>query len=629
MTSESKTNLLRTLLNEAQESPGENKSTFTDKFENTTTQIENALTFDQLQWNGYTIGLNGDYGVTGGYLYLYDQNGNQVMKKKPNYKDMDCDLISIDIDENGDLYGLMVRDNVLHLAYFYNPFMKTADGEYDLIVKIAYNLRDDVSEMFNTIGGNDTAFCTDIKKSPIDSRFLITWCFGNANQDYNLISILYTVNVGSSNTFDYRYSKIGTYNYTWIKNVQANWTNDNVSFSIVILNCDFERGLRGAKFYKTTGNFSNGSSITNTLMLDEDNYFSTDFTSNPSRYANSKNAVQKDGVIYFVSNKVIDSNTKSLLKIYKYDTSLSIIWQKEGLYNGNTNANNINLVKINNQIFSWASVTTEDEGEGWWLHDCYFMHIVGSNINEIKAMEGHNYMVGFVGIIQNFFNFYVIYLKISHVGQYILTYVYRPDKYNGQPYYSDQSTIAEATQLKNDEGNVIFDRNLYDKQLTNNMVSCIAQVPFNYLNDVIISNENLISKTNSIIDNGTEEIEKNMYEELIISFLDQFKVYDNNYGSSYNSNSSLEIAKNVYNGFSDNYKLTHYRINKGNTHTDYPLKDVVRTGNVAEITLFIYYNGEDNIQLYDSDFTVPFLTIDVSKLEIGKLYMLKQKVKVE
>ena len=629
MTSESKTNLLRTLLNEAQESPGENKSTFTNKYEYTTTKIENALTFDQLQWNGYTIGLNGDYGVTGGYLYLYDQNGNQVMKKKPTYKDMECDLISIDIDENGDLYGLMVRDNALHLAYFYNPFMKTADGNYDLIVKIAYNLGEDVSEMFNTIGGNNTVFCTDIKKSPIDSRFLITWCFGNNNQTYNLITILYSVNVGTENTFDYRYTKIGTYDYTWVKNVQANWTNDNVNFSIVILNTDYNLGLKGAKFYKTTGNFSNGSSITNILLLEEDNYCSTDFASDSSYYTNSKNAVQKDDVIYFVSNKVIDNNTKTLSKIYKYDASLSIIWQKEGIYNSTTFSNIINLVKINNQIFSWATLTTEEEGGGFWFHDGYFIHIIGSSINEIKVMEHQYYTVGAVGIIQNFFNFYVIYLKIILYGQYVLTYTYRPDSYNGQPYYSDQSTIAEATQLKNDEGNVIFDRNLYDKQLTNNMVSCIAQVPYNYLNDVIISNENLISKTNSIIDNGKEEIEKNMYEELIISFLDQFKVYDNNYGSSFNSNSSLQIAKNVYNGFSDNYKLTHYRINKGNTHTDYPIKSVVRTGNVAEITLFIYYNGEDNIQLYDSDFSVPFLTIDISKLETGKLYILKQKVKVE
>lgn len=257
------------------------------------------------------------------------------------------------------------------------------------------------------------------------------------------------------------------------------------------------------------------------------------------------------------------------------------------------------------------------------------MHIVDEDINELKVYEGQGWCAGYITIIQNFFNFYLIYFKIQAVGQYTLTYTYKPDGYNGEPYFSDLSTIADNMQLLNESGGVIFDRNLYDKQLTNNMISCIGQVPYNYLNNTPISIENLISKTNSIIDNGQDEIIKNMYEELIISFLDQIKVYDNNYGSSFNSNSSLQLAKNVYNGFSDNYKLTHYRINKGNTYTNYPIKNVTRNGNIAEITMFIYYNGEDNIQLYDSNFTAPFLTIDLSKLETGKLYIITQKVKVE
>ena len=148
------------------------------------------------------------------------------------------------------------------------------------------------------------------------------------------------------------------------------------------------------------------------------------------------------------------------------------------------------------------------------------MHIVGEDINELKVYENKNWYAGYITIIQNFFNFYMIYFKVDAVGQYLLTYTYRPDGYNGEPYFNDQSTIAEDARLLNEQGQVIFDRNLYDKQLTNNMVSCIAQVPYNYLNGMNIVYENLISKTNSVIDEGNEEISKNMYEELMISFLE-------------------------------------------------------------------------------------------------------------
>lgn len=124
------------------------------------------------------------------------------------------------------------------------------------------------------------------------------------------------------------------------------------------------------------------------------------------------------------------------------------------------------------------------------MSDGYFMHIVGEDINEIQVYNHAYYTAGYVTIIQNFFNFYLIYFKIYTVGQHTLTYTYKPDGYNGEPYFSDLSTIADNMQLLNESGGVIFDRNLYDKQLTNNMISCIGQVPYNYLNNTPISIEN-------------------------------------------------------------------------------------------------------------------------------------------
>ena len=109
MTNTSKENLLKILLNIPEEQPHDNKATFNKEYRyGSAYQTDNPLNFDQLQWNGYTIGLNGDIGGLGGYLYLYDNEGKLVFKGKPIFKNTECSLISIDIDENGNLYGLIV-----------------------------------------------------------------------------------------------------------------------------------------------------------------------------------------------------------------------------------------------------------------------------------------------------------------------------------------------------------------------------------------------------------------------------------------------------------------------------------------------------------------------------------------
>ena len=121
-----------------------------------------------------------------------------------------------------------------------------------------------------------------------------------------------------------------------------------------------------------------------------------------------------------------------------------------------------------------------------------------------------------------------------------------------------------------------------------------------------------------------------MYEELYITNIDAYKVFDNNNGSVYNQNSSLEVAKNVFNGFEGNYKITKYKVNFSNgTSQVNSITDVTRTDNIATLTIYIYNTGVDSIELYDDSLTIPFIKIDMSNKPTERYYMIKQKVKVE
>ena len=634
MVEESKENLLKILTNAPEETPGQNISNFeyVGMVYGEEYDTNHAISFDQLQYEGYSMGLNGDTGTAdiGGYIYLYDPDGKLIMKKKPVYKGVEVDLISIDIDDSGNLYGIFVYQDMWHLGYFNNICKQTADGEYDITLKIAYSLQDVWNNITSTLGSSGTVYDTDIKKNPTAGQFLITLAFNNSNSNYTLINILYNVNVGSSNTFEYKYKFIGSHGFNFIKNMEVTWGN-SASFSALIMSRDYNgytaEGVP-VQFYKVTGNFANQNAPTATLIYTENSYFFTGYGAYGT-FTEPKNAAQKDGAIYFCSSHV--SGEDITITIFKYDTSVKTIWSKSGKTRPNSGAvNKCNIIKINNQIFAWSSISNTT---GYTDNSSYILHIVGNTYTEEAVADHMPYAVGIVGIIQNIFNLYKIYLFVYGTTRFDLTYRYSPSSYNGEPYFSKESVTSNRLTLYgvNSIGTgAIFDRNLYNKTLLGNEINSITQIPFNYLNDTPIIGEELISRTNSTIDSDSREIEKNQYEELYINNIDSFKVFDRNNGSTYNQKSSLEVAKNIFDGFIENYTITKYRVNKKNgTYIDYEIQEITRNGNTADIGIYFYNTGVDNIELYDNSMTAPFVRIDVSNLMLNRLYRVVQKIKVE
>lgn len=233
------------------------------------------------------------------------------------------------------------------------------------------------------------------------------------------------------------------------------------------------------------------------------------------------------------------------------------------------------------------------------------------------------------GMINNTYDLYNFY-----ISTYIGTFVFRTDDYNGNAYFNDTSLVSSSSKLyTSNSSNItypIFARSLYDRVQGGNTINSTTQIPYNMLNETPITQEDLLSKTNTTISSDNKEISKNEYEELYINNIDTFKVYDENIGSTYNQNASIQIAQNVYNGFTDNYKIKKYRINYNDgTNKNYNISQIVRNGNEAIITIGVYNTGIQSIQLYDEQFTTPFITIDMTDKELNKLYVINQSVIVE
>lgn len=635
MTNESNENLLKILLNRPADDPEGNSGALEVHNDNPSMTNTYEITYDQLQYNGYTIGLDGVFGGEGGYLYLYDKTGQLLMRKKPTSNGTTYNVLTIDIDKDGNLYGLIDYSNTTYLAYFSNVFVPDAEGNYDIKIKKRYNFQTALAQIYQAIGSNGSLFNTDIKKSPIDSSFLITWAYQKSNT-YSLLMILYHVNFEGENDYKYKYASIGTQGYNWIKNVTPTWTNEGVYFTDVITSMNYvESTTKRCEYYKVTGNIGiDNTAVTSTLMLANSTSGHTNFNRNTS-YTTwiSKNAVQDGDNVYFVDNSVTDN--MPTLCIYCYNTELNLIWAGGGTLNASyINGFAINMVKVNGQCFAWAYIGNNENPRA----EMYFTHLINGECIAYKLAEYDDIVyVGFLCLIQNAYNLYDILMPVANTNYNNIhaTLIYRDNGYNGDPYFNDESVTPAYSTLysyaSNTQNIPIFSRDLYNSYVIGNTITSVLQVPYNYLNDKPISKEDLLSKTSNTINSYSKEIIKNMYEELYLNNQNSYRVYDKNVGSTYNQECTLKVVNNIFNSFTDNYKITKYRINyTDNTHEDKPISYTEIDGNEGTIRMFIYLTKPGkNIEIYDDNFTVPFLTIDISSFDIEKIYQVVQKIKVE
>lgn len=589
-----------------------------------------------LSYKNYNIVVEAD-----GKIKVVDNEFNIILNEYLYISGVKQNIRSLCVDADGYFYGISFGDNTgdTNLFYLNNITEKTGENEYKLVLQQSYSIFDTFVDIDTAIGGFTYNNRYHIEKCPFDSRFIII-CEGivkNYSGQYphnkNLLVVCYHVNFSGGNDYDYRAIKVGSYDTINVGATYTSWTENNVNLSLYVTNFSSSGSMvtnDAIKHYKCSVNFSSGSTIQQTQILSIDH---------SRRYIYTMHAAFTDlDTLYFCYN-IVNGNDLTI-RLAKYNGTLNIIEEMIGegiLDTGELGSFVLMTPKVqvcNGEVFAGllcpSSYFTEDS-YNYVKYNLECLHIIDTQgtIDKWYIMKIDDvYLYSENLLIANTFNLYNIFFC-----NYRRNYIYYPRNY----YTTDMVTSGSLSLYGiNTENNkkTIFNRNIYNKTLVGNCINSVTQVPYNYLNDTPIIQEMLLSRNLSTIDNNTDEITKNQYEELYINNIDSYKVYDNNNGSTYNQKSSLLVAKTIFEGadtyMEDKYHITNYRINKKDgTHEDHKIEKNSRTDNIAEIKIYFYNTGADNIEIYDRNYTAPFVKIDTSKLEENKLYEISQKIKVE
>ena len=191
--------------------------------------------------------------------------------------------------------------------------------------------------------------------------------------------------------------------------------------------------------------------------------------------------------------------------------------------------------------------------------------------------------------------------------------------------------IPNSGILYDDNNDVIFARNLYNKTVNDRVTQSTIEIPNNYLNDKMIAKQDLISETNSIMVDKSNVITKNIYETVYLNFINTLQMINNNntnnpilnpVGATRLNESISEIQDY------DNQKMSKAKINyQDGTNSIIPIA-FSQVENAMRTNFTIYLNkGIINIELLSQDEDTVYNTI-TSEFELNKTYIISQDLTV-
>ena len=213
--------------------------------------------------------------------------------------------------------------------------------------------------------------------------------------------------------------------------------------------------------------------------------------------------------------------------------------------------------------------------------------------------------------------------------------IYNESNYNGLPYQNIDSMVPNSGILYNSSNIPIFARNLYNKTISGRITQSTIEVPNTYLNDDIISKEDLLGETNSILISNNQTITKNIYETLNINFLNTLQIRNDNdetnsilnpVGASrlnnsisetidYDNTKALKLKFNYSDGTSNTIQLNPIQIDK-----------ISDTSYMYDVDIYVL-KEITNLQIISNDGTTIYQTI-TSTFEVGKFYNITQMVEI-
>lgn len=631
------------------------KDSFNEFFTNLSSLAKNLRITGILENENYDISIlygaylynDPDASLKGrGFLIYLDRDNNVInVLFKDRYNNYLRGFHKLYFDEASNrVYGVIGHPTANNIAYdepnlftyMNNLLIPNSNGEYEVDIKTSYNLN------MNSLS------VIDIVKHPNSSNYLMV-----ATEPYTLLCkvVQYKINVGSSNekvVWDINHTLAGC--YLW-------FGEDTPHFKVIYSVFDLEQ-----------------SQYVSYFGLAEDNGDEVSFTrlnNIAELHSETANVLAKQNINYIGKNaneiyfsrvySVLDSSVTPNIqyqqtRLYKYDgtTTISTLYSSpitSSVYPDDASNHDCYCfnfykdtdgtiylfkqyvdVSENKVYISLLNFTkySSDITQGEWV-----------DLDPLEYEGKDNIYYNFTTIQRNY-NISRIFNVCGDVSEYTftqenlygyiltLTNLFNLDGYNGTPYSGVDSLVPKYVNLYN--GNdLIFSRNLYNITKQSNSSMSSVSIPSDYLNNITITTNDLIGKTNIQMNSNPVHWNKNIYEVVDLNFINSISVIDEDTNIPY-PNSAIRLNNAITDGGSTNYQnapCIKYRINySDNTNTTGNLTWTKIADLQRETSFSISVDKEiNNIDLISSDGNTIYLTIS-GTFEVGKDYTINQKVRI-
>lgn len=462
----------------------------------------------------------------------------------------------------------------------------------------------------------NTFYCHYLEKNPNSSHYIMAGATNDGQATIEVIDL--KINVGSANQWTlYKLSSTQTRTYIYCTAIASFDSNDNARFRLLYT---YTSGSNSVLLQMYKNYLSNSYSTATIVTLDIPGFGYSLYYGQQFEFLTYNNC-------YFVANDHASLGTTGFLRLYKYDFSTE---ELQEIYNNQGTNETMNIFALNGELYIQYNNNINDVSK---TADYYIQRLMNDVWNPILVAQNKKYVVGNRALfVRQTFNITQIFLYSENITQFLclIKENYNLLNYNGEPYTDYNSLIAKQGTIYSNNS-LVFARNLYNQTIYDNVSNSTVVVPNTYLNDMTLTQNNLLSETNVTMVTQNQPYTKNIYETLYLNFLNTTTVIDEDTNTNYPTAASY-ITTNSNTGTETNCQNTSVgtiKINKSTPIYQNIYWDAIDdTHKQTTITLYID-ELIPSIDFVSNDKSTVYLTIDTSDLEVGNIYTITQSLRVE
>lgn len=582
----------------------------------------NYLVLDGIQGlkSGEGLSLSVIYGLynqvnsvyNNGFVIIVDEEYNPVQLITSFDNGVQLNKIQImNVDENGEFFMIDEVDGKFRFIMLNNILLKRENEDYKMNLRKSYFFPSEYNP--STVSSLGIQM---LKKVIGSSYYLMIFNLsqsGDVGNSGKASVLTLKVNVGSENEW-----KIYSYNQSAdfrASDIYISYDSNNLNFRLggqILSMSDYK--LRACEFLKF-----DSDDIVFRLYNVESKIF---YYNNTIAYGYNVSFPSANNVKFLIYKFYLSDEIYSFEydELWSYETS----FVEYGLFDTTI----MRMLKVNNEVFFEIMVLVNDD-----VFEYQLGRIIGDNVYAEKI---GNFTNSNTFELTNFFvykqyNLYRFYIQAGN-EVYIIYQVYNSSNFNGVEYENINSLLPKYSNLYNDDNEIVFSRNLYNKVINENTTTSTIEVPNVMLNDSTIVKEELVSDTNTSLIINQQNVVKNIYETLYFNFINSVSIYDNNKNNKLiNKYASSMLNKSINNVLDyDDIKLSKIKINYSDGTNEVEKVSTVKISDYKYNIFFNFYvkKNVDTIEFISEDEKIIYLNINANNLQINNLYKISQNVEV-